>query len=253
MKYLSFAILVLMTQLAFSQAYEPEKHYLSLGLGLGGDQPNTLWIADEVTGANLATQTTYDLRLRPVTVGINYQYGLHEYISIGAYLSPSVATAEMAGYITRLFLIPGDYDADGRSDDVFIEQVSEKRRLTSVYLGIKGEFHFAELIGIRQDWDLYAGLSLGANLRSERVYDRESVEFIRFDVNTISESSSRQAMAQPSYTWRPDGNPIDGNVFVGARYFLTEAWALYAEAGVRYRYLQVGVVWKFDENLAFGS
>ena len=227
-----------------AQAYQKGDQILMFGIGFGGDQPSQGFYIEPtnpISGPYRAypapNTLTRDIKLTPITVAVNYQYAIHEYISLGAYLSPSFSSAKLTGFYNSNSPIRTDIDFDGNDESIY-GAYSENRFRSSWYYGIKFEGHFSELIGLMDELDLYAGFSIGGNFQRERVSNRYLTNVVIRDGNTNYPSND---IEYESYSYSPNGHSVSPNVFLGARYYFQENLGLYLELGLVHRYAQIGV------------
>jgi hypothetical protein len=131
------------------------------------------------------------------------EYAINELISVGPYFGYTSYTHNYNwGFGSRL-----------------------KYRYAFYDIGVRGSFHFAELVGISNDkLDLYGGAFLGFLISDYTVKDNSGF-FGNYD------------------------DPYSGGVrlglHAGARYYFTEKFATFGELGIGYVPLSLGVTFKF--------
>lgn len=226
--------LICAVTISYGQAFKATDRILSIGIGPGGERP-----ADHP-----GTSTRYSLRVPPLAIGVNYQHGIHEWVSVGGYFSHAFSSALVEGYETSYQNLDG---LGGNNDFVRSETSSIRRRHVS-YFGIRGEFHASELIGLMKEIDLYGAISLGGAIRVELLRNGTTSETITYNNNGFSNTEVRTSEWTSSYAPGNDFGTV--GVAVGARYYFEKYKAVYAEAGISpsYRpdffgltYVQVGV------------
>lgn len=126
----------------------------------------------------------------PVGATVNVEYSIMDEIAVGGYVA-----------FTR-----GSYDYYNNFND-------ERYYWNSLDVGIRGSFHFAELLKVREKkFDPYAGVMLGLANRS---------------ADYLGE------------TW------VRGGIFVGARYFFSPNFGAYGEAGYGVHPITIGLSFRF--------
>jgi hypothetical protein len=126
----------------------------------------------------------------PVGATVNVEYSIMDEIAVGGYVA-----------FTR-----GSYD--------YYNNVNNDRYYwNSVDVGVRGSFHFAELLRVREKkFDPYAGVMLG--------FANRSADYL-------------------GHTW------VRGGVFVGARYFFSPNFGAYGEAGYGVHPITLGLSFRF--------
>jgi hypothetical protein len=129
----------------------------------------------------------------PVGATVNVEYSIMDEIAVGGYVA-----------FTR-----GSYDYYDYNNNIN----DERYYWNSVDVGIRGSFHFAELLRVREKkFDPYAGVMLG--------FANRSADYL-------------------GHTWVRPG------VFVGARYFFNPNFGAYGEAGYNVHPITLGLSFRF--------
>ena len=231
-----------------SQAYTTDSKVVMFGIGPGGESP----------AGHPGENTTYETGATPFITALNFQYGIHEYISVGAYLSLSRATAHTKGrdesYYSNRDNLYYNWNNGGNWNNGFgnntinndYTQVwSESDRVrTTIYYGLKAEGHFSELIGLTDKIDLYSGLAFGMVSRSEKLKNGVSSTTIEYYDATNFNYDTNESTTEWESDYEPGDSPLDWNLFLGARYYFNEQLGAYLELGARYTYVQVGLSYK---------
>lgn len=238
--YLAF--LTLSTSLA-SQIYQPGDLILGVGMGFGGERPNTVVLENAVGDNRLVNISNgYDLKLTPVSTSFSAQYAFSPLISGGVYFSPAVSVADVRGAFRDQNRVRGDFNSNSIPDErTLIHQ--ERRILSTYYFGLKAEAHFGHYLNLPEDLklDLYAGASIGRSFKRERVKRGEDILVTEFDV-PFGNTEEELIKEYDPYSWNPEGS-MDINVFAGARYYFTENLAATLELGLRGRYGHLGLTY----------
>ena len=242
-------LLVLLSVSAVNaQAYSVGSKVLMFGIGPGGESPS----------GHPGQQTTYDGGVSPFITAVNFQYGVHEYISVGGYISASRATAftkgqEQSYWSNRDNLYTtsnngnnwNNGNGSGTINNDYTEVWSESDRVrTTIYYGVKAEGHFSELIGLNDKIDLYSGLSFGLISRNEKLKNGVTTTTVDYYDASNFNYNSTAASEEWDSSFDPGDSPLDWNLFLGARYYFNEQLGGYLELGARYTYLQIGVSYK---------
>ncbi len=143
-----------------------------------------------------------------------FEHALADQITVGAYLGFGRSFYENEGN----FAIP-QYPYN-------TEFQKYRWNATNVLVGIKGAYHFGELLNTTKKLDPYVGLTLGYN-------------FIAVKIKQIEGNVNLNPYLEPD----PKTKAMAG-IFVGARYYLNEQLALFGELGLSTAVLQVGLSFK---------
>lgn len=226
-----------------SQIYQPGDLILGGSMGLGGERPNAVFL-ENAFGENRLVDVAngYDLRLRPVGLGLSAQYAFSSLISGGVYVSPTVSVANVRGVFRDQNRIRGDFNSNSIPDErTLIHQ--ERRVLYTYYYGLKAEAHFGHYLNLPENLklDVYAGASVGGSFKRERVKRGEDILVTEFDV-PFGDTQQEHIKDYDAYAWNP-GGAVDVNAFVGARYYFMEQLAATLELGLRGRFGHVGLTY----------
>ncbi len=89
---------------------------------------------------------------------------------------------------------------------------------SAIYLGVRGSYHFGDLLSLPKNIDLYGGATAG------------------YVILVVSDNEGNAAA----------GSGAGGGAFVGGKYYFASNIGVYAEAGYQsLSYLNVGVTFKF--------
>jgi hypothetical protein len=157
-----------------------------------------------------------------IGIGGNYGYGsLTGSPSIGLYYENGVTEIGTVGILG----IGGYVGYKSYKDEYSYFGYSAKYSYKFITVGARGAFHYTGLDV--EKFDPYAGLMLGYNIAS----------------STVKETGTASIFSNSNY------NDASGSVnfsgFVGARYFLTDNVAAFAELGFGVSYLTIGAAYKF--------
>lgn len=216
----------------FGQSYfQEEDVLLSLAIGAGGEQPGTMEAKYDFDRVN-------NIKMNPFVMAFSGEYFLTNMITVGGYFSPAYSTSYTQG--TNEYR--RDVDLDGE-DDIVRETTSMDRRRRTIYYGIKGVVHLSEEIGLNEKIDVFTGLSIGGVMRSERLYNGETVTRISYrkNGNVYNRTESTEEWED---RWNPGNSFGHVNLHIGGRYFFTDQLGALLEIGILDPYLQIGLSYK---------
>lgn len=185
MKKLTLLLLTLLyTNIAFSQK---EKGILNLGIGVGNGGLRI----------NSVNYDGYNSRVSTPALGISYEIPVHPDITVGPYLG---------------------FNRETLKRTQFPEWEYNKKSSTNIWFGGKGAYYFDNLLGLNDEFDFYAGATLG------------------FSYSNIRETSDVGSPTLNSTTLLPNFG-----LFIGGRYWFKDNFAAYAETGLGVSWLNLGI------------
>jgi hypothetical protein len=196
--FLSTLLCVALLTPGNAQSFDGEgDRLLNLGVGLGNG------LAFNANTGFGGYSRSYSLP----SIGASMDFGVHPDISVGPYVGFNVN-----GY------------RQVRTYNNFGQPLYERRNSTAIWFGAQGKYYFDNLIGLTDEFDLYAGVALGVSI----VTDRYSYD------DGISNTAP----------WRK-GTETRGGVYpglsVGGRYFFNDSIAVYSELGFVGAWWNIGV------------
>ncbi len=162
--------------------------------------------------SNLVRPQGFETTLPPLV--FQFEYALTNRITVGTYLGISRSLFEDQGYFS-LYKYPYN-----------IEHQTYHWTATNILAGIKGAYHFGELLKTTEKLDLYIGATFGYNIVAVKIKQTEG------SINL-----------NPYLTPEPKTKAM-GGVFFGTRYYLTKKIALMGEIGYSTAIFQVGISYK---------
>lgn len=233
MRLLSVLVLTIAASFSFGQSFPKGTKLISIGIGPGGEKP----------GGHTGYKTNYNLGLPPFVSTVNVQYAIMDNISVGGYFGAAYSTANTSG---REYEDRGNFDGKGKSDIEYKE--SESDRMRSVYyVGVKGEYHLSDLVGLIDELDWYAGAAIGSTFRNERLYNGKSTTTTEYYDNTDRPYRTDVSTSEWDSSYDPGDDIMSFGILTGARYYFKENLAAYLEIGLGFRsvtYAQVGLAFK---------
>ncbi len=191
-----------------SQAYSEGDNLLHFGMG---------WL----NGWGVNSNNNSRSGSTPLMVA-TFEHGIHEYVSIGAYLG-----------FHRWYHTSNHTGTYYFGNDPTVVHWEFKETHNTTLIGLRGSFHFGDLLGTVDEWDPYAGIGLGTRLYRSK--GRNQGDYIPIE------------QAQADYTNRGAGG-VDASLYLGSRYYFRSSFCVWFEAGVPLRgrgfWAEIGVGFK---------
>ena len=191
--YTLSSLLILVSSYVTAQSLSKEDNLINLSFGVG----------------NLVRPQGFTTLLPPTV--FQYERAITEQITIGGYLGYAASTFEDEGFYTVPY---SPYNSE------YQKYVWNSK---NILFGIKGAYHFGELLNTTKRLDPYSGISLGYNA-----------------ITTSLRQKVGSSDLQPKLSPNPSSRFMFG-FFIGARYYVNEKVALFGELGYSTAVLQLGI------------